>query len=84
MWDNVKGNVGRQYTATTTLEHVKSRPNYDFATLYTNMVAVSMKKANNIFAELLDHIMVIGVIEEYEDTIDNADDESDNDSLGGQ
>ena len=84
MWDNVKGNVGRQYTATTTLEHVKSRPNYDFATLYTKMVAGCIKKANNVLAELLDHIMVMEVIEEDEESTDSSDDESDNDILGGQ
>ena len=82
--ENVKGNVGRQYTTTKKMADVKIRLNYTFSTLYTNMVAVCLKKADNILAELLDHIMVIDVIEEYEETIDNTVDESDNDSLGGQ
>ena len=43
-----------------------------------------IKKANNVLAELLDHIMVMEVIEEDDDTIDNDGDKSDNDSLGGQ
>ena len=84
MWDNVKRNVRRQYTTTTTLADVKSRLNADFATLDTNMVSGCIKKANNVFAELLDRIMVMEVIEEDDRTIDKDDGESDNDSLGGQ
>ena len=84
MWDNVKRNVRRQYTTTTTLADVKSRLNADFSTLDTNMVSGCIKKANNVFAELLDRIMVMEVIEEDEETIENADSESDNDNLGGK
>ena len=76
--------MGRQYTTTTTLVYVKIRLNSAFATLDTKTVAGCIKKANNMLAELLYRIMVMGVIEEDEDTTDNADDEIDNDSLGGQ
>ena len=76
--------MGRQYTTTTTLVYVKIRLNSAFATLDTKTVAGCIKKANNILAELLDRIVLMEFIEEYEDNIDNADDESDNDSLGGQ
>ena len=62
---------------------VKSRLNSAFARLDTKTVAGCIKKANNILVELLNHIMVMEVIEEDEEATDNADDESDNDSLGG-
>ena len=76
--------MGRQYTTTTTLADVKSRINAAFATLDTKMVAGCIKKANNVLAELLDHIMVMEVMEEDDRTIDKDDGESDNDSLGGK
>ena len=66
VWDNVNSNVGRQYTTTTTLVDVKSRLNSAFARLDTKTVAGCIKKANNILVELLNHIMVMEVIEEYE------------------
>ena len=72
--------MGRQYTTTTTLADVKSRLNAAFATLDTKMVAGCIKKANNVLAELLDHIMVMEVIEEDASTIDKDDGDSDNDS----
>ena len=43
-----------------------------------------IKKANNVLAELLDHIMVMDVKEDEKDNTDSADDESDNDSLRSQ
>ena len=76
--------MGIQYTTTTTLADVKSRLNAAFATLDTKMVAGCIKKANNVLAELLDHIMVMEVTEEEDRTMYNSDGESDNDSLGGQ
>ena len=80
MCSNFKGSVGIQYTTTTTLADVKSRINYDFTKLDTEMVAGCIKKANNVLAELLDHIMVMEVIEEDASTIDKDDGDSDNDS----
>ena len=55
--------MGRQYTTTTTLADVKSRLKSDFATLDTKSVAVYIKKANNILAEMLYHIMDMEVID---------------------
>ena len=63
VWDNVYSNVGRQYTTTTTLVDVKSRLKSAFATFYTKSVAVYIKKANNILAEMLYHIMDMEVID---------------------
>ena len=84
VWANVKGTVRRQYTTTTTLADVKRSINSAFATLEPKMVAACIKKANNILVELLDHIMVMEVIEEDEESTDSSDDESDNDILGDQ
>ena len=64
MWENFEGTVERKYTTTTTLADVKSRLNAAFATLDTNMLAGCIKKDNNVLVELLDHIMVMEVIEE--------------------
>ena len=50
VWTNVKGTVGRQYTKTTTLGGVQSRPNSAFVKLYTKTVAGCINKSNNIFA----------------------------------
>ena len=80
LWDNFKGTVVIQYTTTTTLVDVKSRLNSMFAALDTKTVAGCIKKANNVLAELLDHIMVMEVIEEDASTIDKDDGDSDNDS----
>ena len=84
LWVNVKVNVGRQQTKNTALANVKSRLNSDFSTFNTNTLDGCIKKDNNILAEFMDQIMVMQVIEEDEDTTDNANDEIDNDSLGGQ
>ena len=63
VWANVKGTVGRQYTTTKALADVKSRLKSAFATLDTKSVAVYIKKANNILAEMLYHIMDMEVID---------------------
>ena len=59
MCSNFKGSVGIQYTTTKTLEYVKIRINSSFAALDTNTVALCIKKATNILAGLLDHILVV-------------------------